>query len=485
MIVLKKALSVVLAVILTVPFLSLVSGALNEKTLYADMPAEWAVSYDPRTDVSDLVRESENKALPFLSDGADTPYTFYTFLNSNQKAVYNALKEKMFESSVEVTLPSPLTWSGTDTSVPSDIKSALSEAVSGGISALCDDFPMIFWINGYSISYGYSYRYGDSGYIFTITSVTVKPRINTNAYADMNKVKQDYNDMAAVVADVEIKGATRYEKVKFIHDFICKRVEYDENFEIPTAHEPTSVFLSPYKTVCEGYSEAFKILCDKADIPCVIAVGTSNGGGHAWNYVKMEDGKWYGVDCTFDDQGSILYDYFLVGTASGNKYFNASETFGSSHTETGKRYSGSFTLTYPTVSENAYSPVVPGINSGATVNEKSKLLYITNGASVNSAVYMQSGYSFVSGGNKTGSLFTVKNTSSGASTGYTVIMRGDVVPSGKVDGTDFDAVIKHSVEEQKLENGSNEYLAADVNGDGVVDLFDAAEIDLIKAGKAS
>ena len=79
-----------------------------------------------------------------------------------------------------------------------------------------------------------------------------------------------------------------------------------------------------------------KILCDKAGIPCVIAVGNSNGGGHAWNYVKMEDGKWYGVDCTFDDQGSILYDYFLVGTASGNRYFGASETFGSSHTETGK-----------------------------------------------------------------------------------------------------------------------------------------------------
>ena len=43
----------------------------------------------------------------------------------------------------------------------------------------------------------------------------MKPRINTNAYADMNKVKQDYNDMAAVVDSVEIKGATRYEKVKF------------------------------------------------------------------------------------------------------------------------------------------------------------------------------------------------------------------------------------------------------------------------------
>lgn len=257
----------VFAIVLTMPFLSLLSGAMTEKTLYADMPVEWAVSYDPRTDASDLVPESDNKALPFFSDGADTPYTFYTFLNSNQRAVYNTVKEKLFESSIDVALPSPLTWDGTSTSVPSNIKSALSEAVTGGLSALCDDYPMIFWINGYSISYGYSYYQTSSGYHFTISSVTVKPRINTNAYADMNKVKQDYNDMAAVVDSVEIKGATRYEKVKFIHDFICKRVEYDEKFEIPTAHEPTSVFLSPYKTVCEGYSESFKILCDKAGIP--------------------------------------------------------------------------------------------------------------------------------------------------------------------------------------------------------------------------
>lgn len=117
---------------------------MTEKTLYADMPVEWAVSYDPRTDASDLVPESDNKALPFFSDGADTPYTFYTFLNSNQRAVYNTVKEKLFESSIDVALPSPLTWDGTSTSVPSNIKSALSEAVTGGLSALCDDYPMIF-----------------------------------------------------------------------------------------------------------------------------------------------------------------------------------------------------------------------------------------------------------------------------------------------------------------------------------------------------
>lgn len=68
----------VFAIVLTMPFLSLLSGAMTEKTLYADMPVEWAVSYDPRTDASDLVPESDNKALPFFSDGAAV-YLLYIF----------------------------------------------------------------------------------------------------------------------------------------------------------------------------------------------------------------------------------------------------------------------------------------------------------------------------------------------------------------------------------------------------------------------
>ena len=83
-------------------------------------------------------------SIAVLFDGADTPYTFLYILNSNQRAVYNTVKEKLFESSIDVALPSPLTWDGTSTSVPSNIKSALSEAVTGGLSALCDDYPMIF-----------------------------------------------------------------------------------------------------------------------------------------------------------------------------------------------------------------------------------------------------------------------------------------------------------------------------------------------------
>lgn len=93
--------------------------------------------------------------------------------------------------------------------------------------------------------------------------------------------------------------------------------------------------------VCESYAEAFKLLCDRADIPCVVVNGTSDNGssksGHMWNYVQMENGKWYAVDVAWNDptvNNSMLgavsgyenRDYFLIGseTVNGAMKFSAS-----------------------------------------------------------------------------------------------------------------------------------------------------------------
>lgn len=46
--------------------------------------------------------------------------------------------------------------------------------------------------------------------------------------------------------------------------------------------------------VCGGFAEAFKVICNELDIPCII-VGNAS---HAWNLVQMDDGGWYRVDIT-------------------------------------------------------------------------------------------------------------------------------------------------------------------------------------------
>ena len=63
------------------------------------------------------------------------------------------------------------------------------------------------------------------------------------------------------------------------------------------AHTPYPVFADKYgnEVVCEGYAKAFKILCDRFNIPCTLVSGLaytgsgSAGEAHMWNLVKMPD----------------------------------------------------------------------------------------------------------------------------------------------------------------------------------------------------
>ena len=67
--------------------------------------------------------------------------------------------------------------------------------------------------------------------------------------------------------------------------------------------------------VCESYALTMNWLLEKAGIRSMYAVGDVTGGGHAWNYVQMSDGKWYLQDSTWNDDGSTSNrDYLLVNT---------------------------------------------------------------------------------------------------------------------------------------------------------------------------
>ena len=65
------------------------------------------------------------------------------------------------------------------------------------------------------------------------------------------------------------------------------------------------------ETVCAGYAKMMKLQCNKYGIPCVLVTGvTDSGEYHMWNYIQMENGVWYAVDATWDDQSTTMYDFF-------------------------------------------------------------------------------------------------------------------------------------------------------------------------------
>ena len=216
-----------------------------------------------------------------------------------------------------------LQWDSENNDQYQSVRSSLTMAVQSAFDAFCYDYPEAFWLGRVKYTYGISFSGSGGIYTGTIKAVTVVPEEKyPGAFGEIGAFQ---SAVSAAVSRIQtaLQGKTdRYYVLKAIHDYICSRVEYGENDY--DAHTAAGVFIKNNQVVCEGYAKAFRILAKKFGIDSPLIVGTAISGGnqeaHMWNYVQMEDGVWYLVDTTWDDQKSgIVYTYFLVG--SGDQGF--------------------------------------------------------------------------------------------------------------------------------------------------------------------
>ena len=102
-----------------------------------------------------------------------------------------------------------------------------------------------------------------------------------------------------------------------LHDALCARVRYNLNGHATEIHTAVGALVDG-EAVCEGYTDAFYLLCSLAGIPARYqgydAVGRGGEGGHIWNLVRI-DGAWVMVDVTWDDdeESPVTYHYFNIG----------------------------------------------------------------------------------------------------------------------------------------------------------------------------
>lgn len=135
---------------------------------------------------------------------------------------------------------------------------------------------------------------------------------------------------AEVVAANQDKGT--YSKLVAYREYITNAVDYNSE-AASTANYPYGdpwqliyVFDGDPKTnvVCEGYSKAFKYLCDLTwtgsdpEVVCYLPTGTMDGGAHMWNIVSI-GGVNYLTDITNCDSGTIGApdQLFLCGVRGG------------------------------------------------------------------------------------------------------------------------------------------------------------------------
>ena len=120
---------------------------------------------------------------------------------------------------------------------------------------------------------------------------------------------------------------TTRDKIKAIHDYIINTTKYDSKKAeaikngnpLPTEYEAQKAYgpLIQGMAICGGYSDAMAIFLDKLGI-ANYKVASSN---HVWNLVYINS-NWYHLDLTWDDPvtadgtDTIIYDFFLINTAS-------------------------------------------------------------------------------------------------------------------------------------------------------------------------
>lgn len=107
-------------------------------------------------------------------------------------------------------------------------------------------------------------------------------------------------------------GKNRYEKLKRLNDWITKNVKYTHSEKNKDIYTIKGALLDG-QAVCNGYTNAFKLCASVMGIPCEMVLGCVDNNpfvGHSWNIVKLEDGKWYHIDVTYNDTDSpTKYSY--------------------------------------------------------------------------------------------------------------------------------------------------------------------------------
>lgn len=138
--------------------------------------------------------------------------------------------------------------------------------------------------------------------------------------------EKNYQDIQDITDHIIAQAPTTsdYDKVAYFYKVIIENTEYNKealdrfnagDHSLAAQNQDVkSVFLE-HKSVCNGYAQAFQLLCQKAGISSIYVRGTVKSSQtekalpHAWNLVAIAN-HYYAVDTTWGDP---IFDQMLSG----------------------------------------------------------------------------------------------------------------------------------------------------------------------------
>ena len=225
---------------------------------------------DSPVDLSDLTSE-----LALYEQGWDQPY-YYRQLNTEERALYvKMLHEFGKDGDIIIT--------GADAYTFDQMHAIAYKAYD----ALRYDDP---WFNVYAFVMSFE----------NVEDYSIHFILNNSPEYKIEKSKAAF----APLVDACNQGDSRFEKLLIYAHYLNDNVAYDYDIYFLSNILWNDTYTLPgvvleHLAVCDGIAQATKALCDELGIPCLFYVASSSiGMTHAWNFIQMEDGKWYSFDGT-------------------------------------------------------------------------------------------------------------------------------------------------------------------------------------------
>lgn len=331
-------------------FLSILLAVL---LLLGSLPLSAAAAGEPPPDVEIVPTQTgflvralpDNRAqgmrLPQALSGGGPSFTeydggdFYSQLNPRQQAFYDLLEgisleeilaapaEELFgeeyhliETQLAGFTGTQITGNFTDEFDPQGDGLIQHQAILADMfaakAALTYDRPDLLWMDDVVRSYQVDWA-GDEEDLVVVTTVSLDFYLE---YGDgEGEMISRLLDGAQYIADQAAWEPDRWHKVKSVYDQLAALNTYgDPDEHLSHSCYSALVWDDDTQPVCQGYAEAFKLICNLLEIPCF----TPSSENHMWNNVKMDDGEWYQLDVTWGDQDGEEpdYGYFLAGNSS-------------------------------------------------------------------------------------------------------------------------------------------------------------------------
>ena len=122
-------------------------------------------------------------------------------------------------------------------------------------------------------------------------------QVSSPNYPSVNSIVQS----AVTRCNSETNGSN-YSKALWLHDWLLEQLNYDNSLKWSSAESA----LTRSSGTCQAYERAYAKLLSAAGIENAETRDTYDG--HTWNAMKL-DGKWYQVDCTWDDSSENYYNF--------------------------------------------------------------------------------------------------------------------------------------------------------------------------------